>query len=172
MLYMRHLLKNTGCYIVISRQKEIVLFLFAIIIDVSAGVIVSDKIDISLQQSIWSDSTGEKEAGSYITHLISEGYSDQEAELLFDVQDRIDTIDQAGLYVLLKRADLEAGPGESMAGKVDVMELLANPDDYRGKLLQFDMKLNPELVGVKKRPLERAAREDRPDQSESNRKHL
>jgi hypothetical protein len=58
-------------------------------------------------------------------------------QILVDVQDRLDSLDQAGLYLLLERLgkspDFDSYPIETIAPG----ELLAHPADYRGRVLSY-----------------------------------
>lgn len=57
--------------------------------------------------------------------------------ILADVQDRLDTLDQAGLYVLLQRLLESPESTRSPVETVDPKELLATPAKYRGNILRY-----------------------------------
>ena len=66
---------------------------------------------------------------------------------LLDVQDRIKTIDQAGLYVLLDRLcspDSQHLPALSP----NPLDVYAQPNMFRGKLLRYDALLHPHLEPI------------------------
>jgi len=63
--------------------------------------------------------------------------------MLSDVQDNTDTVDQAGLYVLLDRLDHLSDMAVNKG--VSPLEVLKNPCQYRGKVLSFKTLIHPEV---------------------------
>jgi len=80
-------------------------------------------------------------------HTVSYGNIDRIA--LADVQDRIDTIDQLGLYVLLNCLEDHTIPKSQMIDNPSPQKLLQQPELYRGQLLQYEVIFGTELRKVK-----------------------
>ena len=73
---------------------------------------------------------------------------------LLDVQDRIETIDQAGLYVLLDRLS-SPDSHHSPALSPSPLDVYAEPNMFRGKLLSYNVIMHPRLEPVSlARPLQ------------------
>lgn len=68
--------------------------------------------------------------------------------VLQDVQDHIDTIDQAGLYVLLSRLGASDTASQPPTFSPNPMDVYNFPNRFRGKVLQYDIILHPLLEPV------------------------
>jgi hypothetical protein len=76
-------------------------------------------------------------------------YISTEQAVLADVQDMLDTIDQAGLYVLLDQIAKNDTNRFQIADYVMPDVLLHHPADYRGRRVKFTTFLDPKVYRVK-----------------------
>ncbi len=84
-------------------------------------------------------------------------YDVQEEILIADIQDRIDTIDQAGLYVLLDHADKDISNSSAIILDISPYDLRDNPAEYRGGVTHFNIFVDPI---IKIAPLGRSSRSE------------
>ncbi|MCF7957688.1 MAG: hypothetical protein K9M57_04490 [Phycisphaerae bacterium] len=83
-------------------------------------------------------------------------YTAEEQLLIDDIQDRIETIDQAGLYVLLDHIKKNQAEKLGVLPPLSPIDILGNPDAYRGTISHFNVFVDPE---IKTAPLGRPHRE-------------
>lgn len=89
-----------------------------------------------------------KSALNFIQAEINSSAHETNQLVLADVQDRLDTVDQAGLYVLLERT-LQTKPSEREdAQRIDPGLLLAQPAKWRGALLSYPAQLNRRFLAI------------------------
>jgi hypothetical protein len=69
--------------------------------------------------------------------------------ILLDVQDRVDSIDQAGLYVLLDRISKNDITHSKKGDYIEPDTILHHPADFRGHQVWFTFLLDPSIYRIK-----------------------
>ena len=86
-----------------------------------------------------------------ISHYIAGNYSQIELSILSDVQDRIDTVEQRGLYVLLeslKRGSQVHKNQNTEANEIGPQALIDDPGKYRGMWFKYKVLLDKEVKSI------------------------